>query len=159
MKKSSVMFALMLLAIGTVSNAQNKSSPSQSESLKLIAVVNSANWCMVCKENGQRFGAVLMPYAAKGVKIFVNNLSNDTTKAASRMELENSNLYKAVTFVPRKGMGKMLQTCGLVKGKKQSNEVSGMVTFISPISHKMLKQVSVSVPDEEMKKTIDNFLY
>ena len=30
---------------------------------KLIAVVNRANWCGVCKANGPRFGALLTPYA------------------------------------------------------------------------------------------------
>ncbi|MFP5041061.1 hypothetical protein [Parasediminibacterium sp. JCM 36343] len=158
MKKSRLMFSIMLLAIGSVCNAQNKRSASQLESPKLIAVVNSANWCMVCKDNAQRFEAVLMPYAVKGVKIYINDLSNDTTKPASKTELENANIYKAVTTVARKGMGKMLQSCGLVKGKKQSSEVSGIVTFVSPITHKMLKQLSISVSDDEMKTTIDSLL-
>ena len=119
----------------------NGSIPKQAEDSQLIAVVNRANWCTVCKENGQRFGELLMPYAARGVIIYINDLTNDTTKAVSKAALQKANIYEAVTTQPRKGMGKMLKSCGLVKDKKQSIEASGIVIFISPKTHKQLKRL------------------
>lgn len=151
MKKVKFLFAILLLATSFVANAQNGNS-------KLIAVVNRANWCMVCKANGERFGANLMPYAAKGVTILLNDLTNDTTIAASNTALKNAGVYKAVYSVKRKGMGKMLQSCGLAKDKTSKSLPSGIVTFINPTTHKQLKQLSIAISDEEMKTTIDNLL-
>jgi hypothetical protein len=151
MRKVKFLIAIFLFAASFVANAQNKNS-------KLIAVVNRANWCMVCKANGERFGATLMPYAAKGVTILMNNLTNETTIASSNTALKNAGVYKAVYSVKRKGMGKMLQSCGLAKDRTSKSLPSGIVTFINPATHKQLKQVSIAISDEEMKTTIDNLL-
>ena len=159
MKKLKSLFAILLMASSFVSNAQdNQNVPKQSENPKLIAVVNRANWCSVCKANGQRFGELLMPYAAKGVTIYFNDLTNDATKAASKLALQNANVYEAVTTRPRKGMGHLLKSCGLAKNKKVTTEASGIVTFINPKTHKQLKQLSIASSDEEMKSTIENLL-
>lgn len=147
------------MATSFVNNAQdNDSMPKQSENPKLIAVVNRANWCAVCRANGERFGALIMPYTAKGVTIYMNDLTNDTTKAASKLELEKANIYEAVTTIPRKGVGKMLKSCGLTKDKKQSSLPSGIVIFINPKTHKQLKQLSIASSDEQMKTIIENLL-
>lgn len=72
--------AFLVVAVMTVSVAGHaQETPAQSPTPKLIAVVNRANWCGVCRANGQRFGAVLMSYAAKGVNIYANDLTNSTT--------------------------------------------------------------------------------
>ena len=75
-----------------------------------------------------------------------------------KLVLENAAVYEAVTTIPRKGMGKMLKSCGLAKDKKQSVELSGIVTFIDATTHKQVKQISISESDEVMIKTIDNLL-
>jgi hypothetical protein len=159
MKRLKTVIAILLMATSFVSNAQDSQDiPKQPDNPKLIAVVNRANWCAVCKANGERFGALIMPYAAKGLNIYMNDLTNDTTKAASKLELEKANVYDAVITIPRKGMGKMLKSCGLAKDKKQSSLPSGIVTFINPKTHKQIKQVSIASTDEEMKTTIENLL-
>jgi hypothetical protein len=158
MKTLKSIFAILLLAISFAANAQDAAVQTNQVNPKLIAVVNRANWCMVCRTNGERFGAVLMPYAAKGVKIYMNDITNDTTRAASKAVLENERIYKAVTMVKRKGMGKMIQSCGLAKDKQNLNMASGIVTFINAATYKQLKQVSIALTDEEMKKTIDKLL-
>jgi hypothetical protein len=151
--------AIVLVATSFVSNAQdNHSMSKQSENPKLLAVVNRANWCAVCRANGARFGALIMPYTAKGINIYMNDLTNDTTKATSKLELEKANIYEAVTTIPRKGIGKMLKSCGLAKDKKQSLLPSGIVTFINPKTHKQLKQLSIASSDEEMRTTIESLL-
>jgi hypothetical protein len=155
MKKVKLFIAAIMMASGFSSFAQ---TPEQSSNPKVIAVVNRANWCGVCKANGARFGAALMPYAQKGVNIYMNDLTNETTKEASKQELEKANVYETVNTIPRKGMGKALKACHMIKDKKQTQDVAGIVTFIDPISHKQLKQVSISVSDEEMNAIITKLL-
>jgi hypothetical protein len=155
MKKVKLIIAALLLATSFGSSAQTTEKSSTS---KVIAVVNRANWCGVCKANGERFGALIMPYAEKGLSIYMNDLSNETTKLASRTELEKANVYETVNTVPRKGMGKALKACHLVKDKKQTQDVAGIVTFIDPVSHKQLKQLSISVSDQEMNTIINQLL-
>lgn len=132
--------------------------PENAENPKLIAVVNRANWCGVCKANGERFGNLLLPYSTQGLRVVVNDLTNDKTKQASLTELENMRISEAVNSSPRHGMGKMLKACGLVKDKKMTSDVAGIVTFIDPKTHKQLKQLSIAVSDEEMNKTITQLL-
>jgi hypothetical protein len=55
-------------------------------------------------------------------------------------------------------MGKALKACHLVKDKKQTQDLAGIVTFIDPVSHKQLKQISISVSDEEMNSIITKLL-
>ncbi len=155
MKKGKLFIAALLLAISFNSYAQ---MPAHLTESKLIAVVNTADWCRVCKENGARFGAVLTPYASNGVNIYLNDLSNNSTKVASQEVLEKAGVYKATTTIPRKGMGKMLKACGIVKDKKQKADVAGVVTFINAKTHKQVKQVSISIPDAEMQEIITNLL-
>jgi hypothetical protein len=155
MKKLRVIMAALLVATSFGSIAQ---TIPHSENPKLIAVVNTAKWCGVCKANAARFSAVLMPFAAKGVNIYMNDLTNEITKEASKKELEKTNTYVAVSTIPRKGMGKMLKSCGLVSDKKQTQEVSGIVTFINPKTHKQVKQLSIAESDEVMRSTIYNLI-
>ncbi|HZG01662.1 MAG TPA: hypothetical protein VEY71_11705 [Chitinophagales bacterium] len=159
MKSASSILAILLTAIGFVGNAQDHQRiPTRAEQPKLIAVVNRANWCAVCKANEERFRELLMLYADRGVKIYVNDLTNDTTKAASRSTLQNANLYQALTAAPRKRTGRMLESCGLTKDKNQSSAASGIVTFIDPETLKPLKQRSIASSDEEMKATVEKLL-
>jgi hypothetical protein len=151
MKKVKLFMAMVMMASGINSYAQ---TVEKSSDAKLIAVVNVANWCGVCKANGARFGAVIMPYGEKGLKIYMNNITNDSTKSESRVLLENANVYETVYTIPRKGVGKALKACHMVKDKKQTQDVAGIVTFIDPVTHKQLKQVSISASDVEMNNII-----
>jgi hypothetical protein len=158
MKKLTSLLAIILLATNFAVQAQDATMQKDNTTPKLIAVVNRANWCSVCQANGQRFGAVLMPYAAKGVKVYMNDVTDTTTAAVSKATLETAGVYKAVTKVKRKGMGKMMESCGLKKTKYSDAMATGIVTFINATTHKQLKQVSIAITDEEMKTIIDNLL-
>jgi hypothetical protein len=158
MKKLKLLFAIVLLATSFVTYAQDGSMQKDEANPKLIVVVNRANWCRVCKANGQRFEAVLMPYTAKGVKIYMNDVTDTTTTASSKATLETAGIYKAVTKVKRRGMGKMMESCGLKKTKHNDAMATGIVTFINATTHKQLKQVSIAITDEEMKTAIDKLL-
>ncbi len=155
MKKVKLVIATLLIATGFGSYSQMSESLSDQ---KLIAVVNRANWCGVCKANAERFSKVLLSYSSKGVSIYLNDLTNETTNAESKQALEKANVYETVNTIPRKGMGKALEACHLVKDRKQKQDVAGIVTFIDPVSHKQLKQVSIAVSDEEMNNIITKLL-
>lgn len=155
MKKVRLIITTVLVATSCNSFAQMQ---DHKDSTKLIAVVNTANWCSVCEANGVRFAATIMPYASKGLKIYINNLTNDTTQLTSRNALNDAGIYNALFTLQRKGMGKMLKSCGLLKDKKQSGEASGIVTFIDPKTLKQIKQLSIAEPDDLMNSTINNLL-
>ncbi len=134
-----------------------ETSGVQSTKIKVIAVVNRANWCGVCKANGERFGSNIMPYTAKGVAIIMNDLTDETTIAQSKAELEKSSLYKQIYKTNRKGVGRMMQVCGIVHGKDKSM-ASGIVTFIDAKTLKVLSETSISITDSEMKTIIETLL-
>ena len=155
MKKLKLFLILISVSPSYISYGQTQENSSKP---KIIAVVNSAKWCGVFKANTERFGALLSSYTSKGVAIYLNDLSNETTKEASSQELKRVNVYEATNTLPRKGMGKALKSCGMLKDKVQTEDVAGIVTFIDPITHKQLKQFSIAESDGKAIKIIDYLL-
>ena len=155
MNRLKLMITATLLMATMFGLAQEKRT---TETVHLIAVVNRADWCAVCKANEQRFGQLINSYVAQGVSVYFNDLTNDTTTGASKKLLEEEGLYDAVITIPRKRMGKLLKACRIIKDKKVTTVASGIVTFISPVTHRQLKQESIAVSDTELKKLIDHLL-
>jgi hypothetical protein len=140
MKNLKLITALFLMVMSFVSYGQETSSTqSTTDEIKVIAVVNKANWCAVCKANGERFGNNIMPYATKGLTIVMNDLTNETTIAKSKADLKKSSLYKQIYKTNRKGVGRMMQVCGIVHGKEKTM-ASGNVTFIDAKTLKVLSE-------------------
>src|SRR4051812_8433967 len=106
MKMLKLMAVILVLA--------NLPVKAQTTHVKVIAVVNKANWCGVCKANGERLSNNLMPYTTKGLGIVMNDLTDETTIAKSKDELKKSSLYKQIYKANRKGVGRMMQYCGIV---------------------------------------------
>lgn len=64
---------------------------------KIIAVVNEANWCSVCKANGERALAAFKENNKDGAYQFVfNDVSNAETAKKSAIEIEELGLTKAM---------------------------------------------------------------
>lgn len=158
MQKLKSLSTLFLIAMSFMSYGQETSGKKSSTvEAKLIAVVNRANWCGVCKANGERFGNNIMPYASKGLRIIMNDLTDETTIANSKADLKKTALYKQIYKTNRKGVGRMMQVCGIVHGKDKSM-ASGIVTFIDANTLKVLSETSISITDAEMKTIIENLL-
>ncbi len=158
MKNLKWITAFFLMAVNVASYAQEKSdTQSTAPETKVIAVVNRANWCGVCKANGERFGNVIKPYETKGLAIVMNDLTDEMTISKSTTELKKSSIYKQIYNTNRKGVGKMMQSCGIVKGKNKSM-VSGIVTFIDAKTLNVLSESSIAATDSEMKTIINNLL-
>jgi hypothetical protein len=159
MKKLTSVLAIWLLASSVVCTAQNNQAFSTLPAKPpLIAVVNRANYCIVCKANEQRIRQLLLPYTAKGLTIYYNDLTNDSSKAASKLALQKATIYEAVISKPPKGMRHLLTACGLASDKKVTEAASGIVTFIHPTTHQQLKQLSLASTNEAMTSTIEKLL-
>lgn len=121
---NTIAFTVLILLMGGLSVNAQTSTP------KVIALLNKASWCHVCKENGPRVEKDLMPMLMKdkNVQIVVNNLSDDKSKAASQP---------------------MLEKAGVEKFAKK-NTGTGMLYFIDAKSKKLLSSVSVAKPNKEI---------
>ncbi|MDR3695337.1 hypothetical protein [Mucilaginibacter sp.] len=134
MKKATTIAAVFLLFLSVKIFAQMPAADMSKA--KVIAVVNKASWCPVCKAHGQNAGMVMMPYMKQGLAVLMNDLSDETTKAASVKGLKSAGVYPAV------------------KGVKET----GVVIFVDAKTHKKLGETTIAISDEELKKEIEKYL-
>jgi len=126
MKTKSVLTSLALVLFLSVSVM------AQSEA-KVIAVVNHADWCPVCKANGERAQAVFEANNTDGaIQFVVNNLTNDETKSSSLTELKSLGLDKAMA----------------------ANNGTGLVYFFDADSKNPINNVSVAKSDQELAEAL-----
>jgi hypothetical protein len=103
------------------------------ESRKVIAVINKADWCPVCQSNGEKMMKEVMPvFNESNVQFVMNDLTNDATKAASKMGLDKVKAYDAV--------------------KKIS--ATGWLLLVDAETGKLLEKISVAEPVEKLVMTI-----
>ncbi len=99
---------------------------------KVIALVNKASWCHVCKENGPRFEKDIMSMVMENKSI--NLVMNDLSNAASK-----------TTSLP------MLQQAGIEQFALK-NKGTGMVYFIDAITKKLITKISLAKSTDDIKK-------
>lgn len=100
---------------------------------KIIAVVNQAEWCSVCKANGQRAMSAFMENNKEGEILFVtNNLTNAKSKKESAITIEKLGLTKAM----------------------KSCKASGLVCFFNATTKEPITQISVANSNEEIAKVL-----
>jgi len=100
---------------------------------KVIAVVNHASWCPACQNNGERAQAAFMENNKDGaIQFVVNDLSTDESKAKSAAELKKVGLDKAMA----------------------QNKGTGVAYFFDAESKKLITQVSVAKPNEELAEAL-----
>ena len=96
---------------------------------KVIAVVNHAEWCSVCKNNGERAQTVFMENNSDGaIRFIVNDLTSDETKSKSELELKDAGV------------------AGAMAGYKGT----GLVYFFNAETKELITKVSVSKSNEEL---------
>ena len=100
---------------------------------KVIAVINKADWCPVCQTNGEKMMKEIIPvFNESNVQFVMNDLTNDATKADSKMALGKVKAYDAV--------------------KKIS--ATGWLLLVDAETGKLLEKISVAEPVEKLVKTI-----
>jgi hypothetical protein len=135
MKKLTLILTALLFVTGFAANAQDGKTAA-APAPKIYAVVNRANWCTVCKENGQRAGMVLGSYVPKGISIVMNDLTDKATISSSNMALKKEGLYAAVS----------------------GEQATGVVTFVDAATKKKIKTISIAENDEKLKADINSIL-
>lgn len=135
MKKLTLILTALLLVTSFAANAQ-EGKTAATLAPKIYAVVNRANWCTVCNENGQRAGMVLGTYVPKGISIVMNDLTDKTTTSSSKTALKKAGLYAAVS----------------------GEQATGVVTFVDATTKKKIKTISIAENDEKLKADINSIL-
>ncbi len=127
--KKILIATVILIGFSLISIAQN-------ENVKVIALVNSAKWCGVCKANGPRVTKDVLPsyMMNKDWLIVMNDLSDNDTKASSKENLEKAGIYEFA----------------------KENNATGMIYFIDPVTKKLIDKISLTKSDDDIKKAFDN---
>ncbi len=127
----------LILAIAIVMGLTSAAS-AQNANPKVIALLTKASWCPVCKANGPRFEKDIMPMVMenKNVKMVMNDLSDDNSKAMSKGMLEKAGIYKFA----------------------KSNPATGMLYFFNAKTKKLLSSVSLAESNEKIKQAYEDAL-
>jgi hypothetical protein len=134
MKKATTI-ALFLMLFSVVKTFAQMPQQDLSKA-RVIAVINKASWCPVCKAHGQNAGMIMAPYMQQGLGILMNDLTDDQSKTTSKNMLTSAGVDQAV------------------KGEKGT----GIVIFVDAKTHKKLGQTSIAISDEKLKKEIEKYL-
>lgn len=123
MKKLTSIIATALFAVVFSIGAFAQTAP------KVIAVVNQADWCSVCKANGQRAMGAFMENNKEGtISLVVNDVTSAETKNNSAAGLSNNGLTDAM----------------------KNYEATGVVYFFDAKTKKPITQVTVANSNEEI---------
>lgn len=128
MKSFKKVFAATMFAIAfsTGAFAQNSS--------KIIAVVKTANWCSVCKANGERAIAALTENNKDGAYLFLtNDISSPETAKKSAPEIEKLGLTKAM----------------------EPYMATGVVYLFDAKTKKPINQLLMSLSDEDIARAME----
>ena len=106
------------------------------QNAKVIALVNKASWCHVCKENGPRVEKDLMPMMMqnKNVLMVVNDLSDDKSMKDSHP---------------------MIEKAGITSFAK-ANKATGMIYFLDAKNKKLISKISLARSNEDIKMAFMN---
>jgi thiol:disulfide interchange protein len=122
----SILASLALILLVSVSTM------AQSQA-KVIAVINKAEWCPTCQNNGERAMAAFMANNTDGAIQFVaNDLTNEETKKKSAEELKKLGLDQAIAAY---------------KG-------TGVAYFFNSESKALITQISVAKSDTELAEAL-----
>ncbi len=95
--KMSIISSLAMIMFLSVS------AMAQSDS-KVIAVINHAEWCSVCKNNGERAQVAFMENNKDGaIQFIANDLTDEASKRKSAVALKEAGLDKVMA--EKKGTG------------------------------------------------------
>ena len=127
----SVLFAFIAILGSSIffsANAQSKSATP-----KVYAVINRADWCPACQANGDKVMNEVMPACKNlNVKFVANDLTNEQTIAKSTLELKKNKVFNAV----------------------KETKSTGLILLVDAKTKKVIKQISVTAPAEEIIKQI-----
>jgi hypothetical protein len=133
--KNVVIKSMLFAFIAIVGSSVFFSAKAQTKATtpKVYAIINKADWCPTCQANGAKVMNEVMP-ACKDLKVkFVaNDLTNEQTIAKSTAELKKNKIFNAV----------------------KETKSTGVILLVDAKTKKVIKQISVAKPSEEIIKEI-----
>lgn len=125
--KSILISAVLFLVVSVSVMAQSEA--------KVIAVINKADWCSVCKANGDRAMAAFMSNNKDMAVLFLgNNVTDDKTEKKSAEVLKKYGLDT-----------EMAKHTG-----------TGVTYFFDAKSKKLISEISVAEPDNKLAEALVN---
>jgi len=124
------LISLFMLGVVSTGFAQHQA--------KVIALLNKASWCPVCKANGARFEQHILPIIQhnKDIVMGVDDLSNAKTHD---MSLKN------------------LKKLGIEQFARE-NQATGMLFLLDARTKQLINKVSLAESNEKIQHTIDEAL-
>ncbi len=120
--KSIIVSAILIVLVSVSAFAQSNA--------KVIAVINKADWCPTCQQNGERAMAAFMANNKDmSIQFVANDVTDDNTKQKSAAELKKLGLEEAVAA-----------NC----------KATGVAYFFNPKTKTLISQVSVAKTDQEL---------
>jgi thiol:disulfide interchange protein len=121
MKNFKLIITAILMSVSFTATAQTES--------KVIALVTKANWCSICKANGERtIGNFTKNNEDNFFSLVANDVTDKSTKKASLPSLKKVGVDKIASSHPG----------------------TGVITFIDAKSKKILMQLTVANTDDEL---------
>ena len=103
------------------------------EGKKVIAVINKADWCPVCRQNGEKVMKEVMPvFNQSTIQFVMNDLTDDASKEKSKIALKEMKIYDAV--------------------KKITS--TGLILLVDEATGKLIGKISVAETKEKLIETI-----
>lgn len=130
MKKLQLLALMLLFAVASF--AQSDAAETE---VKVIAIVNTASWCPACQANGKRVEKdIVASYKGNAnIAFVVNDLSDKTTKKASKELLEDKGVYDTMKKI----------------------KSTGLIVLVNAETKEVIKQLKVKATTEELKKEIN----
>lgn len=127
MKNIKSILIVLMMVLGASIFSQNN--------VKVIVVVNKADWCSICKANGQRAMETFMGNNTdQKFQLVIHDVTTEESKKPSNVELTQLGLSKIIN----------------------DHNGTGIFYFFDAKSKKILAQISVANTNEEIKMTMDN---
>lgn len=126
MKTKSILITLLMGFVFSMSAIAQSGA-------EVIAVINEADWCSVCEENGERAMKALKSNNKDGAIQFVSNdLTNDNTREESGGKLKKLGLYEEMNPYNK----------------------TGVVFFFDAETKELINEISVAKTDGELAKAV-----
>ncbi len=118
----SILVSIALVALVSISGIAQTGA-------KVIAVINKADWCPTCQQNGKRaMSAFMENNKDMSIQFIANDLTNDESKKKSAEELKKVGLDQVI---------------GNYKG-------TGVAYFFNAETKALISQISVGKSDQEL---------
>jgi len=128
--KRLFLLSLFVLGVAMAGYAQKQ--------LRVIALLNKASWCPVCKANGARFEQNILPVIKQNKQIVmgVDDLTDAQTHASSLKKLKQLGIEKFA----------------------EENNATGMLYLLDARTKNLINKISLASSNEEIRQTIADAL-